>query len=55
MFKVRNGIIFRIIATPDGYDIYRTFDDNLSFDLIDEGVATIQEVREIIEEESQNA
>lgn len=51
MLKIRNGVIFRVLTTPDGYDIYRMYDGK-HFDIVESGVATMQEVDKIIEEET---
>lgn len=50
MFEVRNGIIFYIRLTNDGYDVYRSY-DNKSLELIECGIATLKEVYQVIDEE----
>lgn len=54
MFKVCNKVIFRVVTTPDGYDIYR-YDNVRGLKIIDVDVETLEEANKIIEEESQNA
>lgn len=51
MLKIRNGVIFRVVITPDGYDVYRMYDGE-NFDLVDEGLATLDDVQKLIEEEA---
>ena len=54
MFKVCNKIIFRVVQTIYGYDIYR-YDKVRGLKIIDVDVETLEEVNKIIQEESQNA
>ena len=46
-------MIFRVVTTPDGYDIYR-YDEVRGLKIIDVDVETLDEVHKIIQEESQN-
>ena len=46
-------MIFRVVTTPDGYDIYR-YDKIHGLKIIDVDVKTLEEVNKIIQEESQN-
>ena len=51
MLKIRNNVVFRVVQTPDGYDVYRMYDSK-NFDLVDEGLATLDDVQKLIEEEA---
>lgn len=51
MLKIRNDVIFRVVKTPDGYDVYRMYDGK-NFDLVEEGLPNLDAVQKIIEEEA---
>lgn len=51
MLKIRNNVVFRVVQTPDGYDVYRMYDGK-NFDLVEEGLATLDDVQKLIEEEA---
>jgi hypothetical protein len=51
MIRVVNRVVFNIRRTPDGYDVYRLFDGR-HLELIEEGVATMDDVERILNEEA---
>ena len=50
MFKIRNSVIFRVIETHDGYDVYRLYDD--TFEIVDSGLPSMEAVQQLMEEEA---
>lgn len=50
MMKIKNGVIFNVVNTPDGYDLYRLIDGKL--ELIETGIANDDDLNKIIEEEA---